>query len=71
MVFVFEGRSIRFIGYGDTLYSLHSIDSLMDTLLQAYTNIFDEPSGLHPQRHHDHQIHLLPGTTPVVVQLYC
>jgi hypothetical protein len=41
-------------------------------LLQAYTNIFDEPSGLHPQRHHDHhhQIHLLPGTTPVVVQLY-
>jgi hypothetical protein len=57
MGFVHEGRSVRFIGYGGTPCTLHSMqptDNVLDILLVAYTDIFDEPRGLLPQCHHDH-----------------
>jgi hypothetical protein len=54
MAFVREGHSVRFIGCGGTpcsLYSVQPTDNLLDTLLTAYEDIFDEPRGLPPQRH--------------------
>jgi hypothetical protein len=44
--------------------------NMMTSLLQAYVDIFATPSGLPPQRRHDHRIHLLPGMRPVAVQPY-
>jgi hypothetical protein len=41
---------------------------LLDRLLQQHNAIFEEPHGLPPARPYDHRIHLLPGTTPVVVR---
>jgi hypothetical protein len=43
---------------------------LLTTLLDSYTDIFDEPRGLPPPRRHDHRIRLLPGTPPVAVRPY-
>ncbi|XP_066384555.1 uncharacterized protein [Miscanthus floridulus] len=43
---------------------------LMDLLLQQQSAVFDEPTGLPPVRPYDHCIHLLPGTTPIIVRLY-
>jgi hypothetical protein len=73
MAFVREGHSVRFIGCGGTpcsLYSVQPTDNLLDTLLTAYEDIFDEPRGLPPQRQHDHSVHLLPGTAPVAIRPY-
>jgi hypothetical protein len=70
MAFLRNGRSVQFIGYGGAAPSLHIIqvqDNMLDTLLSTYPDIFANPRGLLPQRRHDHCIHLLPGTTPVVV----
>jgi hypothetical protein len=57
-------------GGHNTLYSASQQDDLMTSLLQAYVDIFATPSGLPPQRRHDHRIHLLPGTAPVAVRPY-
>jgi hypothetical protein len=73
MAFLRQGRSVRLHGCGgghNTLYSASQQDDLMTSLLQAYVDIFATPSGLPPQRRHDHQIHLLPGTAPVAVRPY-
>jgi hypothetical protein len=43
---------------------------LLDSLLQQYGAIFDEPQGLPPMHSYDHHIHLLPGTTSVAVRPY-
>jgi hypothetical protein len=46
MAFVHEGCTVGFVGCGGTpsvLYSLQPIGKLMDTLLQAYVDIFEEP----------------------------
>jgi hypothetical protein len=70
MAFIQGGRSICLFGCGgtpSTLYSLQPADDIMDTLLQTYTDIFEAPRGLPPQRAHDHRIHLLLGTTPIAV----
>ncbi|XP_077219649.1 uncharacterized protein LOC143853808 [Tasmannia lanceolata] len=39
-------------------------------VLHHFSKLFQEPKGLPPQRDSDHQIHLLPGSTPVNVQPY-
>jgi hypothetical protein len=73
MAFLRDGRSVWFISCGGVAPSLHTIqiqDNLLDTLLSTYTDIFAEPRGLTPQRRHDHHIHLLLGTAPVVVRPY-
>lgn len=49
--------------------SLTSTD-LMMALLQEFDNVFTPPTGLPPQRRHNHRIHLLPGTAPVAVRPY-
>jgi hypothetical protein len=46
-----------------------SID-LMEDLLQSIASLFDTPTGLPPPRDHQHRIHLVPGTAPVVVRPY-
>jgi hypothetical protein len=43
---------------------------LLEALLDEYTNVFSIPTGLPPPRRHNHRIHLLPGTAPVVVRPY-
>jgi hypothetical protein len=71
--FVREGRSVRLVGCGGTpsaLYPLQPADNIMETLLQTYSDIFEEPRGLPPQRVHNHRIHLLPGTTSIAVRPY-
>jgi hypothetical protein len=73
MAFVREGHSVRFFGDGNACpaaYTTQLQDNLLPSLLQAYANIFAEPRGLPPPPRHDHKIHLLPGTTPVVVRPY-
>jgi hypothetical protein len=42
----------------------------MDDLLCTFSNLFIEPTGLPPQRDHFHEIRLLPGTPPLVMQPY-
>jgi hypothetical protein len=43
---------------------------LMGDLLDNFTDLFVEPSGLPPPRDRCHEIRLLPGTPPVVVRPY-
>lgn len=44
---------------------------LMTALLDGFTDVFAEPTGLLPERRHwSHHIHLLLGTTPIAVRPY-
>jgi hypothetical protein len=64
---------MRLLGEGSlgcTVYSTHQHDNLLQSLLQTYSDIFEEPRGLPPPHHHDHRIHLLPDTTPVAIRPY-
>jgi hypothetical protein len=64
---------VRFIGCDCQITDLCSVqiqDDLLKTLLTTYADVFEEPKGLPPPRCHDHQIHLLLGTAPVVVRPY-
>jgi hypothetical protein len=47
-----------------------SSDDLFPALLEEFTPVFAEPSGMTPPRHRDHCINLLPGSAPVAVRLY-
>jgi hypothetical protein len=53
-----------------SLHAIHTTRNLMESLLLDFTDIFEAPHGLPPQRRHDHRIHLLPGTAPVAVRPY-
>ena len=44
--------------------------TLLDELLDSFSNVFVEPHGLPPPRSHDHNIILLPGSQLVVVRPY-
>ena len=46
------------------------VDPAIQELLNSYQHLFHKPKGLPPRRHHDHHIHLLPGTPPVNVKPY-
>jgi hypothetical protein len=73
MAFWYKGRALLWHGIGGSSVSLAALTAtrdLMDTLLQDYADIFGEPHGLPPARHHDHHIHLLPGTAPIAVSPY-
>jgi hypothetical protein len=43
---------------------------LLEALLDEYTDVFSIPTGLPPPCHHNHRIHLLPGTALVAVRPY-
>ncbi|GKB94316.1 ty3-gypsy retrotransposon protein [Tanacetum coccineum] len=45
-------------------------DPHIQTLLTAYSNLFDPPASLPPPRTHDHHIPLLPNTPPINVCPY-
>jgi hypothetical protein len=73
MAFIWEGRSLRFIGCGGQTVGLCSVqiqDDLLKTLLTTYADVFKEPKGLPPPRRHDHRIHLLPGMALVAIRPY-
>jgi hypothetical protein len=57
-------------GGSNTQYTVAPRDDLLQSLLEVYADIFANPSGLPPQRRHDHIIHILPGTAPVAVRPY-
>ena len=40
---------------------------LVDAVLVDFVDIFTAPHGIPPQHGHEHAIHLLPGSPPVVV----
>jgi hypothetical protein len=51
--------------------SLHTVTGdLLEELLTHFVGVFTEPTGLPPQREHNHMIHLLPGSAPVAVHSY-
>jgi hypothetical protein len=73
MSFWHHDRVVMWRGIGGEEVSLAAMTAtkdLMNSLLQDYTDLFAEPHGLLPTRHHDHHIHLLPGTTPIAVHPY-
>jgi transposase InsO family protein len=43
---------------------------LFPALLEEFTPVFAEPSGMPPPRHRDHCINLLPGSTPMAMRPY-
>jgi hypothetical protein len=43
---------------------------LMEALLDEFADVFSIPMGLPPPRRHNHRIHLLPDTTPIIVPPY-
>lgn len=44
--------------------------SLLEELLDSFSDVFDEPQGLPPPRSRDHAITLVPGSPPVAVRPY-
>jgi hypothetical protein len=44
--------------------------ALLDTLLESFSDIFEESCELPLVRRHDHRIQLLPGMAPMVVRPY-
>ena len=44
--------------------------AVLEDMLLSYVDIFVEPCGLPPGRHHDHRIHLALGSPPIAVRPY-
>lgn len=80
MTFWRSGKRVLWKGVGSTRWDipstsrLHSVQksetSLLDRLLESYSDVFEPPTGLPPQRSCDHMIHLLPDALPVAVRPY-
>lgn len=47
--------------------TLNSGNSELSPIIQKFSDIFETPEGLPPQRERDHHIHLLPGSHQVNV----
>jgi len=47
-----------------------SVPSCVQTIIQQYSHLFQEPSSLPPSRDFDHSIPLVPGAQPVNVRPY-
>lgn len=54
----------------DTIAPSSDIPAVIDSLLQEFASVFEEPQGLPPQRDFDHSIPLLPGAKPVNLRPY-
>lgn len=72
MSFCRADRAVACTGLGSPPLKLHTMSScdILTALLAAFQDIFTEPIGLPPPRRHDHRLHLLSGTAPVVVRPY-
>ncbi|XP_068662886.1 uncharacterized protein [Aristolochia californica] len=77
MNFVLEGKPVQLRGsqasatpHVHLLHEQQPPASNMDKLLEEFTDLFWEPSGLPPLRHYDHQICLKSGSHVVVVRPY-
>jgi hypothetical protein len=71
LAFVRNGRRVIWKASPVNAIALLATDGkLMEALLQDFAPLFHEPTGLPPPRSHAHQIHLLPGTAPVVMRPY-
>lgn len=69
MSFWYNRKTFTFtrVGSAARLTSMHvSPHSLMDALLDAYSNLVAEPRGLPPPRRQDHRVHLPPNTAPIL-----
>jgi hypothetical protein len=68
-----NGRRVKWTATGTTSptpsIATASADLLPD-LLQEFSSLFQDPTGLPPQRQQPHRIRLLPGTAPVAVRPY-
>jgi hypothetical protein len=65
--------TIQWIGMGISPPHCSSISvshTLLDTLLESFSDLFNEPRGLPPVHRRDHHVRLLPGTAPVAIRLY-
>jgi hypothetical protein len=58
------------IGSVNSVEEVIPIPKLVQTLLQKYEHLFDEPKSLPPRRSADHTIPLVPGAQPVKVWPY-
>lgn len=47
-----------------------TMDNRLQQLIQKHVVLFDTHTQLPPRREHDHQIELLPNTTPISVRPY-
>ena len=43
---------------------------MLQAMLQDFTDIFAEPTGMPPPQTRDHSINLIPGSSPVAVRPY-
>lgn len=75
-----QGHCVLWKGIGSTstdipptgrLFTISKLESaLLDRLLSSFDDVFEQPSGLPPQRACDHRIHLLPKAPSVAVRPY-
>jgi hypothetical protein len=74
MTFHFQRRPICWTGVlaskPTTISATVASEQLLDALLDSFSSVFAEPTGLPPQRAHDHRITLKPGAQPVAVWPY-
>ncbi|CAA0831880.1 Unknown protein [Striga hermonthica] len=74
MAFHHAGRAVRWQGVpplsAPRVLTAVADSPLLDGLLGAFSDVFEEPSGLPPTRGRDHCIVLKPGSLPVAVRPY-
>jgi len=74
MSFQHRGRAISWAGLAvpstPALAASTTSEPLLDELLGSFADVFAEPTGLPPQRAHDHRITLKPDAAPVAVRPY-
>lgn len=80
MAFWRQGRRVFWKGIGLTRWDIppngrlyvmsHSEQHLLDYLLQQFSDVFSDPTGLPPRRECDHRIHVKHQTEQVAVRPY-
>jgi hypothetical protein len=73
MAYLRQGHTVRWTGVGrkSPRYTIVTAPcALLDSHLESFSDIFEEPCGLPPVCRHDHRIRLLLGTAPMAVHPY-
>jgi hypothetical protein len=52
------------------LHTTETTEPLLDEVLDSFSDVFTEPTGLPPERSHNHHIVLKPSASPVAVRPY-